>query len=263
MSSLIGMLIAFAALILAFILEGGHPAGLISPTSMIIVFIGTFCAVFASFPLEKIKKIPKILKICFGSRKSDLPKLIYYFKDISTKTRRNGLLSLEAEISATDDIDPFIKKGLQMVVDGLEPQSVRSTLELQVEMMTERHHEGAQIFEAAGGFSPTLGIIGTVMGLVHVLGSLGGDSSKLGETIAPAFIATLYGVSFANLVYLPIGTKLKALDAEEVKEKLLIIEAVTLIQEGVNPNVIGEKLKSFLDGAELEEYEKMDKAVEV
>jgi len=262
LSSLISMILAFVALVAAFIIEGGHPDGLLSLTAAIIVFIGTGCAVVASFPMSRIKKIPKILKVCFGSRKSDLPKLIYYFKEVSTKTRRNGLLSLESEITGATEVDPFIKKGLQMVVDGLEPQSVKGTLELQVDMMSERHHEGAQMFEAAGGLSPTLGIIGTVMGLVHVLGSLGGDSSTLGETIAPAFIATLYGVAFANLVYIPICTKLKSLDAEEVKEKLLVIEAVTLIQEGVNPNVIGEKLKSFLDGKELAEYEQIDKAVE-
>ena len=262
MSSLISMVLAFVALLAAFLMEGGQPSGLVSTTAAIIVFIGTACAVIASFPMTRIKRVPKILKICFGNRKSDLPRLIYYFKEISTKTRRNGLLSLESEISGSTEVDPFIKKGLQMVVDGLEPQSVKSTLELQVDMMSDRHHEYAQIFEAAGGLSPTLGIIGTVMGLVHVLGSLGGDSSKLGSTIAPAFIATLYGVGFANLVYIPIASKLKALDAEEVKEKLLVIEAVTLIQEGVNPNVIGEKLKSFLDGKELAEYEQLDKAVE-
>lgn len=263
MSSLISMVLGFVALIVAFVIEHGKPLKLLGISPAIIVFGGTFCAVIASFPMEKLKKVPKLLKVAFGNKKNDLPKLIYYFKEVSTKTRRNGLLSLESEISANGEVDPFIKKGLQMVVDGLEPQSVKSTLELQVEMMSERHHEGAEIFVAAGGLSPTLGIIGTVMGLINVLGSLGGsESGNLGETIAPAFICTLYGLSFANLVALPIGSKLKALDADEVKEKMLIIEAVTLIQEGVNPNVIGEKLKSFLDGKQLAEYELIDKAVE-
>ncbi|MBC8060204.1 MAG: motility protein A [Clostridiaceae bacterium] len=257
------MILSIVAVIGAFILEGGHINGLVSLTAAIIVFVGTACAVFASFPLESIKKTPKMMKIAFGNKKNDLPKLIYYFKDVSTKTRRNGLLSLESEISGNAEVDPYIKKGLQMVVDGLEPQSVKSTLELQMEMMSERHHSGAEIFGASGGLSPTLGIIGTVLGLIHVLGNLGGDSSNLGEVIAPAFICTFYGLAYANLFAIPIAAKLKALDADEVKEKMLIIEAVTLIQEGVNPNVIGEKLKSFLDGKQLREYEQLDKGAEV
>jgi chemotaxis protein MotA len=261
LSSLLGIIGAFVMLILAFILEEGKPSALISLTPAMIVIGGTMCAVIIGFPMSTLKKMGKAIKVAFGGKKADLPKLIFYFKDVSTKTRRNGLLSLESEISGSENVDPFIKKGLQMVVDGLEPQSVKATLELQLEMMAERHHACIGVLEAAGGFSPTLGVLGTVMGLVQVLSNLS-DPAALGGKIATAFIATLYGVGFANLIYLPLATKLKNLNNEDILEKMLIIEAVTLIQEGVNPNVISEKLKSFLDAKGLAAYDSLDKAVE-
>lgn len=262
MSSLIGILFGFGCLISSFLISGGSLSGLGRPTAAMTVFGGTIGAVIISFPAKDLKRFIPVLKMAFSNKKPDLPKLIIFFKDISSKTRRNGLLSLETELSSTENIDPFIKKGLQMVVDGLEPASVRSTLELQADVMSERHKDGYAIFNAAGGYSPTMGVVGTVMGLVMVLSNLSGDSAALAPLIAESFVATLYGVGFANLVWLPIGSKLKAMDKVEMSEKELIIEAVSLIQEGVNPNVIGEKLKSFLDGNELGEFEKMDKAVE-
>ena len=187
--------------------------------------------------------------------------LISYFKDLSFKTRKNGLLSIESEISADTTMDPFVKKGLQMVVDGVEGQAVRSILELQAEMTYDRHAEGYAMFEAAGGFGPTMGIIGTVMGLVHVLGNLS-DPASVGPKIAVAFIATLYGVGSANLMWLPMGAKLKAINNQEMKERTLIVEAILFIQEGVNPNTIAEKLKSFLDPKELARFDELDKKVE-
>lgn len=248
-------------MIVAFTLEGGNPAKFLSPTSTMIVLGGTFAAVIGSFPIENVKRIGKVVKVAFTAKEKDLTQLIVFFKDLAFKTRKNGLLSIEGDIG-DPSLDPFVKKGLQMIVDGVEPQAVRSILELEADMTSERHKSGAAMFEAAGGYSPTMGIIGTVMGLVNVLGSLSSDPNGLGEKIATAFIATLYGVAFANLVWLPIGTRLKAINAEEEKEKNLIIEAILLIQEGVNPNTIAEKLKSFLNKDQLAKYELVDKKVE-
>jgi chemotaxis protein MotA len=245
-SSVVSVIIGFAALIVAFVLEGGHVSSLFAPTAAIIVFGGTAGAVGLSFPAEDLKRIPKILKVAFSKRNSDVGNLIEYFKNIAIKTRKEGLLSIEEEISNDDTIDPFIKKGLQLVVDGVEPQTVRSVLEAEAYATFERHKSGIAIFEGAGGFAPTMGIIGTVMGLVHVLGNLS-DPDNLGPSIAVAFIATLYGVASANLLWLPIGNKLKALNKQENREKELIIEAILSIQEGLNPNTLVEKLKSFLD----------------
>ena len=247
------LIFGYAALIGGFIWEGGNPSGLFSPSSLLIIFGGTFAAVAVSFPLNDIKKFGKIIGVAFKKEKTDMGALISYFKNIAFKTRKEGLLSIEELISG-DDVDPFVKKGLQMVVDGVEPQSVKGTLELSVELLVERHEVGISIFEGAGGYSPTMGIIGTVLGLVNVLANMS-DTSTLGEKISKAFIATLYGISTANLVWLPIAAILKRINANEITEKSLIIEAILGIQEGVNPNTLEERLKGFLDKKQLAAYE--------
>jgi chemotaxis protein MotA len=262
-TGIIALVIGFASLVVAFLGEGGHLGALFVWTAALIVFGGTAGAVMLSFPIENIKRIGKVVGIAFSAKPKDLVVLVSYFKELAFKTRKNGLLSIEGEISADDKMDPFIKKGLQMVVDGVDPQAVREILELEADMTAERHKSGSAMFDSAGGFAPTLGIIGTVMGLVHVLGGLAdSDPAQLGESIAAAFLATLYGVGSANLIFLPIGSRLKNIDKQEQAEKNLIIEAILLIQEGVNPNTLGEKLKGFLNKKEIAIYEAQDKKVE-
>lgn len=260
-SVIVFLLMGFVAMIVAFVLDGGHPDGLLSMTAAMIVFGGTIGAVGLATPLKDIKRIPGMLGIIFKPKESNLVELITFFKDMALKTRKNGLLTIEGELAA-QQIDPFIRKGLQLVVDGVEPATIQGILELECESASERHRKGAGIFDAAGGFAPTMGIIGTVMGLVHVLGNLS-DPGSLGPQIAVAFIATLYGVGSANLLWLPIAARLKALDDEEYNEKKLIIEAVLLIQVGVNPNTLAEKLKGFLSNKELIKYETVNKGMEV
>lgn len=263
MTGLIAIVIGLASLVIAFLGEGGHIGALFQWTAALIVFGGTTGAIMLSFPIDNLKRLGKVMKVAFTAKPKDMPVLISYFKDLAFKTRKNGLLSIEGEISADDKMDPFIKKGLQMIVDGVEPQSVRDILELEADMTAERHKSGSAVFDSAGGFSPTLGIIGTVMGLVHVLGGLATSSpDEMGSSIAAAFLATLYGVGSANLLFLPIGTRLKNVDKQEQAEKNLIIEAILLIQEGVNPNTLAEKLKGFLNKQELVKYESLDKKVE-
>ncbi len=264
MTGIIAIVIGLASLLIAFIGEGGHLSALFIWTAALIVFGGTTGAVMLSFPMSNIKRIGKIIGVAFRGKKNDLPGLIMYFKELAFKTRKEGLLSIEGEISTETKTDSFIKKGLQMIVDGVDPQGVRDILELEADMISERHKAGSAMFDSAGGFAPTMGIIGTVMGLVHVLGGLAkSDPSQLGESIASAFLATLYGVGSANLIFLPIGTRLKNIDKQEQTEKNLIIEAILLIQEGVNPNTLSEKLKGFLNKQELAKYEALDKKVEV
>jgi chemotaxis protein MotA len=244
-SSIGFLLMGFAMLIGSFVMEGGELKSLAAPTAAMIVFGGTIAAVGLAFPLKDIKRLPGAAAKVFKGKESDLVQLIIFFKGLSIKARKNGLLSIEGEING-EGIDPFIKKGLQLVVDGVDPQTIEGILELEAEATSERHRKAAAMFESAGGFSPTMGIIGTVMGLVHVLGNLS-DPSSLGPKIAVAFIATLYGVAFANLVYLPMGNKLKVLDDYENNERALILEAVLLIQTGTNPTTLVEKLKGLLN----------------
>lgn len=261
-SVVIFILVGLGSIIAGFLIEGGHITALLLLAPAIIVFGGTAGAVGLTFPTDILKRLPGMIKILINPKKIDLPGLVAYFKDVSYKTRKNGLLSLEGEISSDPNLDPFIKKGLQLVVDGVDPQAVRSILELELESTSERHRKGAAVFEQAGGFAPTLGIIGTVMGLVHILADLS-DPNSLGPKIASGFIATLYGLSSANLIFLPIATRLKVLDEREFGEKSLIIEGILYIQEGINPNTIAEKLKGFLNKEELSKFEGMDGKAEV
>ncbi|MDT8719503.1 flagellar motor protein [Clostridium sp. 19966] len=259
-SSIGFMIFSFVALIGAFLLEGGALSGLLGLPPAMIVFGGTLGAVGASFPLAEIKRAPKMIGVMLKPKKVNLVELIIFFRDVSYKTRKNGLLSIESEV-LTSDIDPFLKKGLQLVVDGVEPETIQGVLEMDIEMTSERHKKGAAVFASAGGYAPTMGIIGTVMGLVHILADLS-EPATLGPKIASGFIATLYGISSANLIWLPIANKLKALDSIEYNEKSLMMEAILLIQSGTNPNTLVEKLKGFLDKKQVAELEAAGKGSE-
>jgi chemotaxis protein MotA len=240
-----GLVVAFVSLISGFLMEGGVISALFQLSAALIVFGGTIGAVIVSFPGDVLKKFFKVIRIAFQKRENNIVRNIIYFKNISTKTRKEGLLSIETEVQESN-IDPFIKQGLQLVVDGIEQSTIESIMETKLEQIVERHEDGMEIFSAAGGYAPTMGIIGTVMGLVQVVANLN-DPSELGPKIASAFMATLYGISTANLIWLPIANKLKILNKQEVIEKQMIIEAILLIQQGVNPNTLVSKLEGFLE----------------
>jgi chemotaxis protein MotA len=161
------------------------------------------------------------------------------------KTRREGLLSLEEDIESLND--PFLQKGIKLIVDGTDPEIVKNTLENDIYLYEQKKKEEIGIFEAAGGYSPTMGIIGTVMGLVLVLGNLGGDASALGHSIAAAFIATLYGIGFANLIWLPIAGKLKMKLKLEILGKEFALLGMRSLQTGDNPSLVKDKLQSFFE----------------
>lgn len=256
LSAILSIILGFGSMFAGYMMGGGLLSGLVSLSSLIIVFGGTFGAVGLSFPLSILKKLPSILKVTFANSKyKDMGELIKYFKEISIKTRKDGLLSIEETIANDSNIDPFIKKGLQLVVDGVEPQTVRDVLESEAYMVSERHKLGASIFETAGGYAPTMGIIGTVMHLVEIMGSLSGNPDELGPKIGAAFLATLYGIWSANLVYLPVATRLKATNKYEEQQNEMIIEAIISIQEGLNPNTLVEKLKSYLNADEVKAFD--------
>jgi chemotaxis protein MotA len=191
-SIIISIILAFASLLAAFVLEGGHLGSLLQPTAALIVFGGTFGAVGVSFSGAVLAKIPKIIVIVFKKYKHDRREIIDIFYKVSNLARGSGLLSLEAELQDSE-YDPFIKQGLQLVMDGTDPEVIRKLLENKLDNLEHRHSKGIGIFESAGGFAPTMGVLGTVMGLVHVLGNLS-NPETLGPQIAVAFIATLYGV---------------------------------------------------------------------
>jgi chemotaxis protein MotA len=249
LSAVLFLVLGFAFMVISFIMEGGHLNALFVPTAAIIVFGGTIGAVGLSFPFEVVKKVPAMFKCAFLKRKTSKIDTILFLKDMVIKSRKNGIISLQSEVAERPDLDPFIQNGLLFVCDGMSSEVLKSILESELEVMSSRHKKGIELFEAAGGFAPTMGIIGTVMGLVHVLGNLD-DPSSMGPKIAVAFIATLYGVASANLLWLPIASKLKVLNKEEVEEKLMIIEGIVSISEGDSSSITVEKLKVFLNESE-------------
>lgn len=242
-TTILGLVLGTAFLVGAFVLEGGHVSSLFQITAFMIVFGGTAGAIMVSTPMEQLKELPKILRHAFSHKRREPLEVIDELVSLATIARREGILALEEKIETYED--DFFKNGVRLVVDGVDPELVRSIMETELSFIEDRHSRGAAIFEQAGGFSPTMGIIGTVMGLVHVLGNLE-DASKLGPSIAVAFIATLYGVASANVAFLPLANKLKVRSKQEVLVRELMIEGILSIQAGENPNILGQKLKVFL-----------------
>jgi chemotaxis protein MotA len=240
-----GVLIGLVAIGTAFLMEGGDLASLVLPSPIIIVFGGTFAALCAAFPFPVVARLPKVfMKVLFTEHEDPL-EAVQTFVRLADKARREGLLSLEDEAAGLHD--HFMKDGIQEVVDGTPPEQISELLEIRIAEMEARHKEGFSMFLACGGFSPTMGIIGTVLGLVVVLGGLAdADAGALGHSIAVAFIATLYGVLMANIFWLPIGERLKGRSLEEVSHKRMIVEGILAIQAGDAPRLVRTKLEGFL-----------------
>jgi len=251
-ASAAGIGLAFAAVILSMVMEGGNPAALVShPAPIILVLGGTLGATMSGYSMKDLSAVPKVaMKAFMPGPPQDPTEAIETVVHFSDRARRDGLLALEDEVKEVED--PFLRKGLQLAIDGTDPEIVREVLETEISALRERHKVGAQFFANMGAFAPTLGIIGTVLGLVHMLENLS-DPSSMGPLIAAAFVATLWGVMTANLIYLPISNKLKRASAEEIHHKELVLEGVLSIQAGANPRTVTEKLKSYLPPAEREE----------
>jgi chemotaxis protein MotA len=241
LATLLGITGGFGALIAAFVLEGGHLASLLGITAAMIVFGGTIGATMTSYALSDILAIPKLIARAMRTPPDRRATLVEELVKLAEIARRDGLLALENH--PIDD--PFLKRGIMLVVDGTDPEMTAQILEAELEAMEARHARNYGIFTTMGGFAPTMGIIGTVMGLVHVLGSLE-NPDQLGPAIAVAFLATLYGVSSANLLWLPIGNKLKLRSKEEVAERQLMLAGILGIQAGENPRMLREKLVAQL-----------------
>jgi chemotaxis protein MotA len=242
-ASAIGIAVAVVGILLSAMMEGTSPAAFIDIPAMIIVFAGTFGVTLGASGMERMKAIPSLYKRCFSAEPQDLAGSVTTMVAYAERARRDGLLALEDELPALEDA--FTRKGLQLVVDGTDPDLVREILDAEIDAMSARHKASAGVFEKAGGFAPTMGIIGTVMGLVHVLANLSAPAT-LGPSISGAFIATLMGVGSANVVFLPIANRLKALDEEEVEARTLVLEGILAIQSGDNPRTVSEKLMSYV-----------------
>ncbi len=241
--SFLGVIIGFAALIGGNFLEGGSWASLINGPAAIIVFGGTFGAAILQTPASGLKRAISLFKWIFRPPHQKFNTGIKHVVSWAMAARKEGLLGLE-NISESEK-DHFSRKGLQLLVDGSEPDVIRHVMETDLIVAEQRDHEAVQFYESMGGYAPTIGIIGAVMGLIHVMRHLA-DPAELGPGIAVAFVATIYGVALANLLLLPIANKLKACIKEQSQYRELIIEGIISIADGENPKAIEMKLSGYL-----------------
>lgn len=241
--SFIGIIIAFLAILGGNWLEGGHIDSLVNGPAMVIVTGGTIGAILLQTPVPVFLHALRLSGRVFLPARLDMRTTIDKLVEWSNIARKEGLLGLET--IADEEPDPFIRKGMQLLVDGSEPETLRDILEMEVDASEQHDIQASKVYEGMGGYSPTIGIIGAVMGLIHVMQNLA-DPSKLGSGIATAFVATIYGVGLANLFLLPIAAKLKTQSENIAKFREMVIEGVIGIAEGDNPRSIETKLKGFL-----------------
>ena len=240
--SVLGLVLALGGILLGQFLEGGKITSILQLTAFIIVIGGTTGAAMLQFTLPVFVKSLKMVPWIFLPPKLSPKDSIAMILEWSNTARRNGLLALEPVVETVTD--PFVKKGLQMLVDGTEPEKMRATLEMELASREHLDRQAAKVFEAAGGYAPTIGILGAVLGLIHVMENLA-DPSKLGEGIAVAFVATIYGVGSANRGFLPVANKTKNIIHEQIKLAEMTIEGLVAIAEGENPRIIEGRLQSF------------------
>ena len=241
--SVLGLVLGFVAIIGGQILEGGHIGSLSQPTALLIVLGGTMGAVMLQSPYATFMRGLGMVRWVWYPPVVDYVLMIKQISNWSQISRREGLLALENAINQLKD--DFTRKGLQLLVDGAEPERLREVLEVEINTYEQEMKLSAKIWEAAGGYSPTIGILGAVLGLIHVMENLS-DPSKLGAGIAVAFVATIYGVGLANLVFLPMANKLKAHINRLVMHREMIVDGLVGIANGDNPRIIESRLQGYV-----------------
>ncbi len=241
--SLLGVVLAIVAILGGSVLKGSGVAALWNGAAFLIVVVGTFASVFIQVRMQVFTHGLRILPWIFKSPTADAERLIEQVVGWSQVARKDGLLGLES--IAEQETDQFVRKGLQLLVDGAEPETIRHVMDVEIESREHFDQQGAKVFESLGIYAPTLGIIGAVMGLISVMQNLA-EPEKLGPGIATAFVATIYGIASANLLFLPIGNKLKGLIQATVQQRELVLEGLVSIARGDNPRGIETKLRGFL-----------------
>jgi chemotaxis protein MotA len=247
-STLIGVILGVISVFVGMVIKGAPLTALNNPAAWLIIVGGTFAAVFTACTMEQVMNLPKLVKTAFKApplrSKSELLQL---FVELSQIARREGILALESKVA--DIEDPFFKSGLNMVIDGMEPEFVSDVLDAELEVMEKRHADGYAMFTQGGTYAPTLGVLGAVVGLIAALGNLK-DVDALGHAIAAAFVATLLGIYTGYVLWHPFANKLKMLSKREIAEKRMIIEGVLSLQAGDSPTAIEAKLMVFIPQTE-------------
>jgi len=245
LTSVLGVPIGIGCILLGQMLEGGTIQSILQLTAAIIVFGGTLGAVLLSFTLVEVRRAWFALRDVFWDEPRSADDTIATIGRLATKARRDGIMSLEDDVEQLND--PFMKRGFMLAVDGTNPSTLRAMLDAESGTQEDVEESPAKVYEAAGGYAPTVGILGAVLGLIHVMENLS-DPNKLGAGIAVAFVATVYGVGSANLIFLPVASKLRTKANLKAKHRELILEGILAIQEGQNPRLIDQKLRGLLAG---------------
>jgi chemotaxis protein MotA len=243
-----GLTLGVGGIVGGLLLEGGRIQEILAPTALLIVLGGTLGAVMISTSMRTLRGAAAALKCVFFEKAEDPGRLIEELVGYSTRARKSGLVSLETVTAGV--ADPFLKKALDLAVDGADLQELRRMMELEIELEESVAESEAKVFESAGGYAPTIGIIGAVLGLIQVMKDLA-DIEKVGHGIATAFVATIYGVGFANLFFLPVAGKIKARARHRAQMRELVLEGVAGIVEGLNPKLIRTKLEAYIREPEL------------
>ncbi|MEJ6950223.1 motility protein A [Natronospora cellulosivora (SeqCode)] len=251
LATIIGVILG-VVLLGGSIILGGNPIIFVSLQSFLIVIGGTISGTMVSYSLKDLSNIPQLIKIAVKSTTMNSNQIIEILVEFAEKARREGLLALEQEVLEIDDV--FLQKGIQLVVDGTDPELVRNILETKLTFLEERHAKSRGIMETMGSLSPAFGMIGTLIGLIQML-SLLDDADGLGMGMAVALITTLYGALAANLIFIPLANKLKVKSEEEILLKEVMIEGILSIQAGENPRIVEEKLFAFLASSNESEEE--------
>jgi chemotaxis protein MotA len=245
-ASIGGVLLAFAGIMAGLMLEGGNLSQILQPTAALIVFGGTLGAVLLQFPLTTVLSAFRSLGHVFAAPRRENDELIRLLMSFANKARRQGVVSLDADLQAIHD--PFLKRSLMLAVDGTEPTDLRKIMRVSLDSTIEQEERLPMVFESAGGFSPTIGILGAVLGLIQVMQHLD-DMHAVGRGIAVAFVATIYGVGIANLFFLPFAGKMRIRIHDGQRRREMMLEGVISILEGMNPRMLEVKLAGFLENA--------------
>jgi len=244
MMALLGSLLGLFAVFGGAVLEGLHLTDLLIPTAAIIVLGGTAGATMLSFPPQDVKNAVGLIPLIYKTVDTDVRETIEEIVKIASIARKEGVLAIEGQRDSIEN--PLFRKTIKYVIDGFEPSTVREIVDTEIDLKMEEEESAGKVWEGAGGYAPTVGIIGAVLGLIHVMKSLD-DPSKIGSGIAVAFVATVYGVGAANLLFIPWGTKLKRKAAQRAMVKEVVKLGVVGIQEGLNPHFLQEKLEVFVE----------------
>ena len=253
-STVIGLCLGFFCIFFGMVLKGAPLSALNNPAAFLIIIGGTVACLFNAFRMDELKTLPKIIKMTFFKPATHAKaELLQLFVELSQIARREGILALENKVSDIDD--PFFRTGLNMVIDGMDPDFVGDVLDAELSVMQQRHMYARSILTQAGTYAPTLGVLGAVVGLIAALGNLN-DIDKLGHAIAAAFVATILGIFTAYVLWLPLSNKLKGLSDQEISQKRMIIEGILSLQAGDSPTAIEAKLMVFIPQSEREALKK-------